>query len=131
MKIGFTGSRFGMTSRQCQELRSILSQSDVFEFHHGLCKGADEQAHEIALTRGLFIIGHPPILRSQRVVCKCNEIRLARTYIERNRDIVKETDLLVVAPHKPEYLRSGTWATKRYAERIGKPFRILQNYRRD
>jgi hypothetical protein len=126
MKIGFTGSKYGMTPHQCQELKSILSNPDVSEFHHGLCKGADEQAHEIALARGLFIIGHPPILRAQRAKCKCNEMRLARQYIARNRDIVDETDLLIVAPHKPEYLRSGTWSTKRYAERIGKKFHILE-----
>jgi hypothetical protein len=43
-----------------------------------------------------------------------------REYLQRNRDIVDATDVLLAAPDGPERVRSGTWSTVRYAYRAGR-----------
>jgi predicted Rossmann fold nucleotide-binding protein DprA/Smf involved in DNA uptake len=47
--------------------------------------------------------------------------------LERNKDIVSESDFLIAAPDsKKERLRSGTWATVRHARKLGKRVMILE-----
>ena len=51
-----------------------------------------------------------------------------KRYLERNRDIVDACDILIACPRTlKEELRSGTWATVRYARKVGKPVAILWN----
>src|SRR5258706_311318 len=50
------------------------------------------------------------------VVCPFSDVMLpAKDYIARNHDIVDDTDILYACPDGPEKVRSGTWATIRYA----------------
>ncbi len=118
MKIGFTGTQKGMTDYQKNELRISLSTITVLnrgEFHHGDCIGADEEAYGIAIQYGFFIVVHPPINESKRAFTSCDVMLPAKDYIARNHDIVDDTDILYACPDGPEKLRSGTWATIRYA----------------
>jgi predicted Rossmann fold nucleotide-binding protein DprA/Smf involved in DNA uptake len=46
-------------------------------------------------------------------------------YLERNHAIVNESDFLIAAPDGPETLRSGTWATVRYARKVGKRVLVI------
>ena len=123
MKMGFTGTRKGMTNAQkLQVTEWLLGQA---ELHHGDCIGADEQAHRIAY-RNLIITIHPPSDEKQRAFCTGADIvREPAPYLARNHSIVDETDILVAAPDSPEKLRSGTWATIRYARKMGKPLFIV------
>lgn len=42
MKIGFTGTRHGMTNQQKNQFfKIIINLNDLKEFHHGDCIGAD------------------------------------------------------------------------------------------
>jgi hypothetical protein len=44
----------------------------------------------------------------------------------RNHDIVDETELLIACPGElAEAVRSGTWATVRYARKLGRPIVIF------
>ena len=126
MKIGFTGTRKGMTPKQfdtfCGELARLL-RLGATEFHHGDCQGADAEAHGAAsLVPRFCIIIHPPTNRMKRAFC--GESRFAhvqwlkaKPYIDRNHDIVDSSDILIATPAEmTEQLRSGTWATVRYAE---------------
>jgi hypothetical protein len=124
MKIGFTGSREGLTDRQKTALREILSrskESDSDEFHHGDCIGADEEAYLIAEELDYRIICHPPTNPRLRAFCASYEERPPKQYLKRNEDIVEEADIVVACPRqKVEVLRSGTWATIRRARKAGK-----------
>ena len=130
MRVGFTGTQVGMSPFQRAALWKVLRETAVEEFHHGLCLGADEEAHEIAVELGLRIIGHPPIKTGKKMRTKPKEfvcICRPREYLARNHDIVDETDMLIAAPKfLHEELRSGTWATVRYAQKHGKPVTILR-----
>jgi hypothetical protein len=114
MKIGFTGTRKGCTKQQLEVLRELLVNYKAEEFHHGDAIGADRNAHLVAESEGIKIITHLP------------RHLIAEAYIERNHDIVDETDILIATPRGyEEETRSGTWATVRYARKSKKPVVII------
>lgn len=121
-KVGFTGTQNGMTEMQSQFVFNAMMDLDPIEFHHGCCIGADAQADDMAgyLPNTCKVIGHPPEDQDKMADCSCDEFREARPYLDRNKDIVDETDLMIAAPDGPERLRSGTWSTVRYARKNGK-----------
>jgi hypothetical protein len=128
MIYGFTGTQIGMSPRQKIGLRAHLIVAEPgSEFHHGDCIGADEEAHYIALELGLRIVIHPPLNDSKRAFCKLATLVLEpKDYIPRNHDIVDASEVLIAAPKTyEEELRSGTWATVRYARKINKPRLML------
>ena len=127
MKIGFTGTQHGMSGRQRAALSAVLQLYRKHSFHHGCCVGADEQAHRIAGRLNWPIVLHPPSNSSKTALCPHpTHIMHAAPYLVRNRHIVNESDLLIAAPaSREEELRSGTWATVRYARSVGKPVIIL------
>jgi hypothetical protein len=127
MNLGFTGTERGMTVDQRVVVDSYL-KTLVGEFHHGDCIGADEQAHNMVNARkGVFIVIHPPEDDTKRAFCLpvYGTLRPTLPYLTRNHDIVDDTDELLATPAGPERLRSGTWATIRYADKVGKLIRII------
>ena len=135
MKIGFTGTRNGMTYSQEQGLTlALLShRHEITEFHHGDCVGADAEAHRIAVV----ILGpekvyiHPPKDPKHRAFCKSPNILPPDDYLERDLAIVLATDRLIACPKAgPEVPRSGTWYTVRRAKERNKPVLILQAKKR-
>jgi hypothetical protein len=111
-----------MTDVQWQALLGWLGQRQPDALHHGGCRGADEQADAIARSVGAWIISHP----GPHGGTGGDETRRPLPYLERNRAIVDETDVLVATPQTPdEQMRSGTWATIRYARSQGKPVTVI------
>lgn len=124
--IGFTGTQVGMTSAQQNSFSSLVKKLNITEFHHGDCIGADSQAHKIVIQNNAFIILHPPSKKSKRAFCTADEVREKKDYLKRNRDIVDESKLLIATPKSfKEELRSGTWATIRYAKKTSKIVYII------
>lgn len=135
--IGFSGTRNGMSIHQAHNLNVALGtamatakQVELFNppivFHHGDCLGSDEQAHLMATARGMLVKAHPPIEGGLRAHCSADLYAEAKDYLERNEDIAKESDYLIITPGEMvERQRSGTWSTKRYAVRLKKPVLIL------
>ena len=131
-KIGFTGTQAGMSGRQAVGLATLLYRvlTNGEEFHHGMCKGADANAHFIA-TAVYKVIGHPPIKTDKMMdtddsMVWFHEKRVPKDYLDRDQDIVDECDVLIATPRtREEELRSGTWATIRRARKAGKPVFIL------
>lgn len=123
--VGFTGSRLGMSAAQQRQLRQLLIATGAGVLHHGDCCGADAQAHHIARELGLLVVIHPPSASGLRAWCEGDEERPALAFMARNHMIVRESTLLIAAPSGPEMLRSGTWATVRYARKLSKPLEVL------
>lgn len=93
--------------------------------HHGLCVGADEQAHWTGRSLGLWIVGHPPTAQGLRAHLECDELRPEQPFHVRNRAICRKSELLIATPDGPERLRSGTWTTVRFARKLDMPIVIL------
>jgi hypothetical protein len=125
--IGFTGTRQGMTEAQRSALRGLLD-GGAGEFHHGDCIGADSQAHDIASKCGYRIVLHPPTNPSERAWREApgQRKRPEKPYLDRNKDIVRETVSLIAAPAEPEeQLLSGAWSTVRFARKMGRPVFLI------
>ena len=112
MKVGFTGTRHGMTASQIVVLTRLLEKKGFTDLHHGDCVGADAQARDMAKLLGLWIVSHPPVNPGRRARTENDETREPLPYMIRNQAIIDETDHMFAAPHgmKKEQ-RSGTWAT--------------------
>lgn len=129
MKVGFTGTRDGMTSEQHRAFIRWVKAAGVTELHHGCCIGADVDASEVATSapdlgfRKPRIVAHPPTNRAKVSLTEeqmADEIRPRADYLTRNRNIVDACDVLLACPKGPEERRSGTWSTVRYARKQGK-----------
>lgn len=129
MKLGFTGTRNGMTELQKTIFEGLLQPME--EFHHGSCRGADVEAARIVhhtFELSPTIVCHPgpdddPCREASGVD---DEVRPPKTHFARNRDIVNETDELIATPaDMAEQERGGTWYTIRYAQRVRKPVTII------
>lgn len=115
MNIGFSGTRDGMTVLQMDRLRPMLVPGSTF--HHGDCRGADEQADAIAAEQKCTRVAHPGIVAPRwRANCP-TEIRHTPEHpLTRNRIIVQFSRVLIACPFEmQEQPRGGTWYTIRYA----------------
>lgn len=134
MKIGFTGTKRGMSCDQYGKFKSILKEHPYGELHHGDCIGSDYEAHILALFLKMAVIVHPPINPKSRAFCGDSNAPGAKVsilnpkeYLERNHDIVDTCDILIATPaQSKEVLRSGTWATIRYARKNNKQVIIIE-----
>lgn len=133
MKIGFSGTRQGMTNDQLLHVHMVLGDlrsAGAAQVTHGMCQGADHQFHEMAKALGYFTIGCPgvtadgePYLRAN---IECDLTLPEKPYLVRNRYIVQESDLMIVTPKGKveQYRGSGVWATIRYTRQAHKPLLI-------
>ena len=123
MKIGFTGTRDGMTPAQISTMAILFYELKMTELHHGDCVGADHNAHMLVCTRFPECLVHiyPPVQQDKRAMshvetpCALIEFHPLKEYLERDRDIVDACDCLIAAPKtEGEVRQSGTWYTIRY-----------------
>lgn len=115
-----------MTLQQWAEFWLLLSDRAPGEFHEGDCIGSDSQAASGARMAGFRIIGHPPINDSKRTFFPADESRDPLPYLARNHKIVDAAQEMIATPGEfEEQLRSGTWATIRYARKVGKPVHVI------
>lgn len=131
MKVGFTGTRYGMSESQKKAFRIGIGGVDVWEFHHGSCQGADVEAARIIreLKPECLIVAHPgPGGDPHRELSGVDDITTEpKTHFARNRDIVNQTDMLAATPLQDEpQSRGGTWYTIGYAKKVGKGVAIFR-----
>ena len=134
-KIGFAGTQHGMTFRQYESFAKLMDILSCLatEYHHGDCKGSDDEFHHWVLLYdnrpNIKIVIHPPENSYKRAFCTFSgnlEVRPEKPYLERNHDIVDETDLMIATPREyAETIRSGTWATIRYCRKQKKTIYII------
>ena len=128
MKVGFTGTQIGMTGSQYVAFMDLIALLKPTEFHHGDCIGADSSAAKLVLSwfPECAVVCHPPKYATKRAFVGGTILCPAKSYMDRNRDIVDACDVLVACPRSDsEELRSGTWSTVRYARRVGKTIRFV------
>jgi len=129
MKIGFTGTREGMSQHQKEQFVVLMLDLKPTEFHHGDCEGADAEAHDI--VRMFFphvkIVVYPPKSSYRQAFKSGDEHKEPEAYLSRDKKIVDSTDFLIGAPKQDnEIIRSGTWTTIRHARKTGKPNHVLK-----
>ena len=133
-RIGFTGTREGLTGDQSAALYELLCDRltnprflGAWWLHHGCCQGADAQAHAMGIELSMRLVGHLPT--DSKFLMEhmegFTELRPRADYLSRNRHIVDETGELVACPVGPEKLHSGTWSTVRYARRMRRPITVI------
>lgn len=133
--IGFTGTREGMTDKQKREVLTFLRGVKFTEVHHGACRGADAEFHDLIIRNfpWIKIIIHPASLNGKDIGVQNSlrlpdslEIKESKNPIERDHDIVNESSALIACPKSnKEEVRSGTWATIRYSNKVGKDIHIF------
>lgn len=119
---GFTGTRDGLTMKQKKALVDLLFMLAPRQLQHGDCVGADAEVHDMALNLGIQVAIRPPDDPRLRAFCLTHNgyvvVHPEKPYLERNHDIVNDTHYLIACPNtRKPVLRSGTWATIRYASK--------------
>jgi hypothetical protein len=132
MIAGFTGTHQGMSLHQMVRVLKLIDELELSEARHGDCIGADSQFHHLCLAvmRHPCIVIHPPSDDKSRAwedqVGERGYVLEPKPYLERNHDIVDATPMLIATPVDTRpILRSGTWATMRYAAKQGKPVTVV------
>lgn len=122
MKLGFTGTRNGMSPAQRIKITEILSSllSKITEFHHGCCVGADHKVVDVICN-----IVSPPVL------CTCTPLDFECDGCRSNRD---RTDQPISAPfsivaHPPDNISSQSFAALWLSHRKCKPANYLARNR--
>src|SRR6185503_12138709 len=118
-----------MTAAQLLSLTDTLLEVGTSELHHGDCVGADAEADLLCQRLDIPRVVHPPLAAQLRHFTlpgpRCT-VLVPRPYLERNRAIVDAGDIVIAAPQTlEEQQRSGTWATVRYARRLGRMVILL------
>lgn len=135
IKVGFTGSRDGMTKEQLASVRELMRVLRPKEAHHGDCVGADAYFHAVCLDEYIpLIVIHPPDKDGLREFCGKGPLakstlvlRNPLPYLDRNKNIVNACQLLIACPKEvEEQQRSGTWSTVRYAKKQGVDINVIQ-----
>lgn len=135
MELACTATQHGLTDAQTRGVSGFFSMYHVTDrinsLHNGGCIGGDEEIAEIAYSflPRINIILHPgdtPKKWSTRVFELASEIFPHRGNLERNRYMVDIATHVLACPREgTEVLRSGTWATIRYAKKTGKRLTII------
>jgi hypothetical protein len=137
--LGFSGTRYGMTTKQKQVFGDYIAIVDPVTFHEGSCIGSDYEAvimayrYRSSKNKDLKLIAHPPIdTKLKADFSQYDEIREPLRHFARNRAIVHETGILVATPYdSPMTLMEikgslgGTWHTVNYAIKRGRVTHII------
>lgn len=126
MITGFTGTRAGMNQKQKDLVKVFLEMHRPLAVIHGDCVGADKDFDDICAGLGIARYCCPSNLTTQRAFTDAVLFQPPKPPLERNHDIVNASGELFACPKEMnEVMRSGTWATIRYARRQNKPVYIF------
>lgn len=116
--VAFTGTQEGMTKLQRKAFRTLLWEMEPKVLIHGDCIGADAQAHDIAVKFEIEVWIRPCWIRAKRAFKEGKLLADPEDPIERNHKMVDQSHAVIGCPKQVEpQLRSGTWATLRYARK--------------
>ncbi len=135
----FTGTHKGLTGNQADALRDwivrLTQGEEPITWHHGGCRGGDALFFTILrrlreagkVSDKVFVEVHPGDMRQRwSYLGLADLVHDVRPYLIRNQVMVTIGSTLIACPHEyKEKLRSGTWATVRYARKRHKPIIII------
>lgn len=126
MRVVFTGTQRGMSDDQHRAVDRWLHRhkAEVSWYYHGGCIGADAQFHQLLHKHGELwkVTVEPSDIPAKMATLVGSGFAILKPWppLKRNRHMVKVTDVLIATPfEQEEVLRSGTWATIRYARKAG------------
>ena len=128
-RIGFSGTRKGLSPQQATALRAELQEQlrkqpdKEPEAHHGDAIGADAEFHALCLELKIRVVLHPPLTDRERALCAgAADVRARADFSEQSDAIVNATEVLLACPDgmKEKARGSGTWTTVRRARKAGK-----------
>lgn len=130
MRVGFTGTRNGLSQEQADRLVALLDELRPTEVHHGDAVGADADFDAICreLLRVPKIVLHPCNLPAWRANCAHpgDTVLEVKPPLVRNRDIVEAVAVMLACPRETVMQpRGGTWSTIRFARLVGKRLIIV------
>lgn len=128
--VGFTGTRDGMTERQTEAVIRLLTLIRPQGFVHGGAIGADAQFHQLVRSISLGtarITVWPCDIASQQAEGLAGATFMpVMAPLARNEKIVVASTVMIATPKTAkEMVRSGTWATIRYARERRTPLFIV------
>jgi hypothetical protein len=128
--IGFTGSRFGMTTAQKLVVASFLDELQTsYNFvclMHGDCTGADDQANRMAKEREFFTWALPPKVNRYRARSPSDLVSTPAAYLVRDRLIALGCHEGLACPATEKESRmSGTWYTIKEMKKLKKKVTII------
>jgi len=142
MKIGFTGTRNGMSPMQLSCVRAIIQMHATDRRHiivtgaHGGCVGADAEFHSICMEYEIDRIIHPGYSTKDRDSKKFSaDLFIGRRdvvlsplpFLARNREIVETTDFMIACPESPLPSTGGTWYTVNYARDLKRNIIVIHS----
>jgi hypothetical protein len=127
--LSFTGtSKRPPTPVQIAVLDDILTEfwnKGYRTLVHGEARNADSIANDMAKAKGYYIYGRPANISDHR--CDVDDRAEPRRPLDRDWDIAEDANTLVAMPaNEKEEVRSGTWATVRYARKLNAPIVIIK-----
>lgn len=128
MHLGITGTRKGLTEDQFNAIYNfVVDNVGISHLHEGDCIGVDYQLTLIfeTIRPDVTIVRHPPLNIKTQANGPYDISWEPKPYLQRDKDIVRESKYLWAAPKGEEIVRSGTWATVRYARKRGIPITII------
>ena len=125
--VGVTATRNGITADQSVRANSLLGfwRENHLQFRHGDCIGGDADLARIARRHGYYVVGHPPVVQQWRAFVENDHTLEPLPFLDRNRRIVNASAILLACPDGPDYPRSGTWMTVRYARSLRVPTVVI------
>jgi hypothetical protein len=133
-RIGVTATRKGLSVVQVEIVSRWLSMSmeeargagTIISIAHGDCIGGDATIDARAQYVGAYRIVHPGP-GEYRAYCLADEIAEPKPFLDRDRDIVEETEELWAFPGgmSEQQRGSGTWYTVHYAQKHNTPVTIV------
>jgi hypothetical protein len=124
--LTFTGTVQGMTLEQYRKVVEFFLENEVKNAHHGGCIGADAQLHSLVLTfcpdtRLHIHRGDTPDKYAPSWILQLrngDKEWMTVPNLKRNHRMVDLSSWVLATPAGNERLRSGTWSTLRYAEKV-------------